>query len=64
MPGVEVTNFQGKSIMIVDITNTTPETSIPVIQDAKRKVSAYAPKSALLLTDVSGATYTKEARKF
>lgn len=49
-----------KDITLIDLSHCSPDETIKVIQDAKGIIQKFAPKSGLVMTDVSGAVYTKE----
>jgi hypothetical protein len=51
----------GRKIVIVDISHARPDEAIAILRDAAPVVSAHPEKSALLLTDVTSASYNKES---
>jgi hypothetical protein len=51
---------KGKQIVLVDLSNCAPEETLKVLPIAKTGIGRLPPKSALVLTDVTNATYTKE----
>jgi len=59
MKPCEVVAYKGKKIIIVDISSSTPEKISPFLEDAQRKIATFPLKSALVLTDVTGAVYDK-----
>jgi len=50
----------GKSIILIDLSKSSPEETLMVIPEAKTVIRKLAPKSGLVVTDVSGAIYTKD----
>ena len=61
MKPCEVVTYHGKLIIIVDISNTTPEEAIAYFPHAQKIIAQFPPQSALILTDVINASYTKES---
>lgn len=57
MKKIEAIRHKGKEIFIVDLTNATVEEGLSGIKEATEKISKKPPKSVLLLTDSTGATY-------
>ena len=57
-----ITNIshKGKSIILIDLSNSLPEETLRTIESGKAVISRSAPKSALVVTDVTGAKYNKE----
>jgi hypothetical protein len=53
-------SHKGKQIILVDLSNSAPEETLRVLPIAKVAISRLPPKSALVLTDVTGATYNKD----
>ncbi len=60
MPRVETVVHKGKSIVVVDLSSCPPEETLKVLPIAKTVIARMAPKSVRVLTDVTGAIYTKE----
>jgi len=50
----------GKTIILVDLSNAKPEDVVTTIPLAYSTISTYAAKSALVLTNVTNATYNKD----
>ena len=51
----------GKNIVIVDLSNTTPEQAIVIMREAQEKIAQMPPHSVLILTDVTNARYNAES---
>lgn len=51
---------KGKNILVVDVSHCLPAETIQVMPAAKKIVAGFPPKSGLILTVVTGATYNKE----
>jgi hypothetical protein len=60
MNKVQTITQTGKTIVIIDLSNCTPESAIQIIPEAAVMISGQPLKSALVLTDVTNAHYTKE----
>jgi hypothetical protein len=60
MSRIEVLTHKGKKIVFIDLAQCSPTEVLQVIEKAKVEIAKCGPKGALILTDVSGATYTKE----
>jgi|WetSurMetagenome_2_1015567.scaffolds.fasta_scaffold372944_1 hypothetical protein len=60
MNKVQTTIQSGKKIIIIDLSNCTPESAMLIIPEAAVVISGQPLKSALVLTDVTNAHYTKE----
>jgi hypothetical protein len=50
---------RGKNIILLDLSNCKPEESIGILPAARETIARCAPKSALVLTDVTGASYNQ-----
>ncbi len=61
MKPFEFIHYKGKSIAIVDISNTTPEEAIAYFQVAQPQIARLPLHSALILTDSTGARFTQES---
>jgi hypothetical protein len=53
-------NYKGKSIVILDLSRCPPEETMKVLPVAQTLIMKFPSKSALVLTDVTDATYNKE----
>jgi hypothetical protein len=60
MGRVETLTYKGKSIVLVDLSNCKPEDTIKILAQGQPVIARCAPKSALIMTDVTGAVYNKE----
>lgn len=60
MGRVETLSYKGKQITVVDLSRCPPDETLKVLPTAKTLIAKSAPKSALVLTDVTEATYNKE----
>ncbi len=60
MSRVEVLTHQGKPVILVDLSHCPPEETLKILPTAKAVVARSAPKTARVLTDVTGAAYTKD----
>ncbi len=60
MKSFEIVSYKGKSIVSVDISNTTTEQLVTVLKDAQQKISRMPANSALLMTDATNAAYNME----
>jgi hypothetical protein len=59
MKPFESISYKGKTIIIVDISNTKPNEAIVALQEAQQEIAKLPPKSALILTDATNAIYNK-----
>jgi hypothetical protein len=60
MSRVQTITQKGKNIISIDLSNCKPTDAIATIHEAKRVITKQAPKSALVLTDVTNAVYDKD----
>jgi hypothetical protein len=60
MKAFEIIPYKGKSIVMVDISNTTTEQLVAALKDAQAKISKLPVSSALIMTDATKAAYTQE----
>ena len=60
MKAFELVPYKGKSIAMVDISNTTTEQLIAALGDAHARISKLPANSALILTDVTKAANNSE----
>ena len=56
----EIINHKGKNIVHVNLANCNPESVFKILDDAAVMIAQHAPKSALVLTDSTGATYNSD----
>jgi hypothetical protein len=59
--GFQIVPYKGKRIAVVDIARTTPGEAILVLGDAQKQIAQFPPKSALVLTDATDATYNQQS---
>jgi hypothetical protein len=59
MNRIEVQKVKDKSIVLVDLSNLTPDETIKVLPEAHVVISKMGDKSALVITDVTNARYDK-----
>ncbi len=59
MDRVLTAQHKGKTIIILDVSKCPPEDTLKVLEEAKSMIAKLPPKSALVLTDVTEATYNK-----
>jgi len=59
----ESLSYNGKTIVIVDISNTRPEEAIPALREAQQQIALLPRKSVLILTDATNAVFNKESAK-
>ncbi len=57
MKKLETVQHMGKSIFVLDLTDANPNNVKEITEDAQVKIASAPPKSALILTDVTGAVY-------
>lgn len=50
----------GKTIVVLDLSNSQPEETMDALPAAHELISTFNQKSALVLTDVRNATYNKQ----
>lgn len=60
MDRLKTTMHQGKRVILLDLSNAKPEEILPLLLKAHELVAKQPAKSALILTDVTNATYNKE----
>ncbi len=60
MNGFEVVTRKGKTISVVDLSNTKTLQAIEILKEAQKKMSNMPSKSVRLLTDVTNAEVSKE----
>ena len=51
--------YKSKTIIVIDLSHAEPDVVTSIIPEAITFISKKPPKSCLVLTDVSGATYNK-----
>ena len=60
MNRVEIKNYKGNNIILIDLSSSSPEDTLIALPLAQKLIHKSPSKSALVLTDVTGATYNKE----
>jgi hypothetical protein len=60
MSRIETLLHKGKHVVVVNLSNCPPEETLKVLPIAKAVIGKLSPKSALVLTDVTSATYNKD----
>jgi hypothetical protein len=63
-PGMDRVRFithQGKQILFIDVTNCAADEVIELLAEVQRIVTAQPPKSALILSDLTGAQFSRAA---
>lgn len=61
MKPCEVVIHQGKAVVIVDISDTTPQEAIDYFPQAAQIIATFPPQSALILTDSTNARFSQES---
>jgi hypothetical protein len=61
MDRVRFLTHQGKQILFIDVTNCAAEEVIELLTEVQRIVTAQPPKSALTLSDLTGAQFSRAA---
>jgi hypothetical protein len=61
MSGYSTVSHQGKTIVILDFSNTWPAEAILAMAEAQQKIAALPLNSALILTDVANTIFTSES---
>jgi hypothetical protein len=61
MDRVRFITHQGKQILFIDVTNCAAEEVIELLTEVQRIVTAQPPKSALTLSDLTGAQFSRAA---
>jgi len=56
----EIIQHKGKSIVLVNLADCSPQSTFTILDDAAALIARSAPKSALVLTDSTNATYNSE----
>jgi hypothetical protein len=57
MEHVQFITFQGKRILLVDMSNAQQEDALAILSEAKKVIGTQLPQSLLTLTDVSEMRY-------
>jgi len=60
MAGVHTLTHKSKQVVLVDLSGAKPETSVEVVPQAHGVIAKAGPKGALVLTDVTNATYNRD----
>src|SRR5712691_7002626 len=61
MDRVRFITHQGKQILFIDVTSCAAEEVIELLTEVQRIVTAQPPKSALTLSDLTGAQFSRAA---
>lgn len=59
----ESVSYKGKTIVVVDVSNTKFDEAIPVLQEAQQQIALLPRDSALVLTDARNAVFNAESAK-
>jgi hypothetical protein len=57
---VKFIHHRGKEVVLVDMTNLTPEMMLAVAEECRKTVTTLPKGSALTLTDVTGSEFSKD----
>lgn len=60
MACTEIVQHKDKKIVLVDLANCSPQTTFTILDEAAAVIAKSGPKSALILTDSTNATYNSE----
>lgn len=60
MGNTEILKHKGKDVILVNLANCSPDSTFKILDEAHAVIAKSAPKSALILTDSSNATYNGE----
>lgn len=60
MACAEIIAYKGKKIVLVNLANCSPASTFSILDEAADLIAKSAPKSALILTDSTNATYNAE----
>ncbi len=60
MKSFEMVSYKGKSIVLVDLSNSTTEQLVVALKEAQAKISKLPANSALIMTDATKAAYNQE----
>jgi hypothetical protein len=60
MERIQTITHKSKNIVLIDLSNLKPPETVQIIPSAKKTISTFTSKSALVLTDVTGASYNKD----
>ena len=58
---VRFLRYQGQRILLIDMTNCSPEEVTAIAEKVRRVVTAQPRESVLILTDLTGAQFTRDA---
>ena len=61
MDRVRFITHQGKQILFIDVTNCAADEVVELLTEVQRIVTAQPPKSALTLSDLTGAQFSRAA---
>jgi len=56
----EILEHKGKQVVLVNLAGCGPQTTFSILDEAAEKIAKFPPKSALILTDSTDATYNAE----
>jgi len=60
MGNAEILEHKSKKVVLVNLAGCGPQTTFGVLDDAAGVIASFPPKSALILTDSTDATYNAE----
>ncbi len=60
MSRVQQLQHKGKQVVLVDLSGCTPDETIQIVGEAKTIIAKNPPKSCRVVTDVKGATYSRQ----
>ncbi len=60
MGKTEIINHKSKDVILVNLANCSPQSTFSILDEAAVIIATSAPKSALILTDSTNATYNGE----
>jgi hypothetical protein len=60
MACTEIVQHKEKNVILVDLANCSPQSTFSILDEAAEVIAKSAPKSALILTDSTNATYNTE----
>lgn len=60
MACTEIVQHKGKNVILVNLANCSPQSTFTILDEAAAVIAKSDPKSALILTDSTNATYNTE----
>ena len=60
MSSTEIITHKGKEIVFINLADCSPKTTLTILDEAAAVIAKYPPKSVLILTDSTNATYNTE----